>query len=323
MTCAAATQDLPSCCSRTDSLQLVLRLSQLESPASSQQVRRLLRWDLHASACLHSSYLLHHPALHKFIQNIITHNFVALAYSVSERGDLRMMDLRMVPGPHASSSSDSTSNLPQGETCFFLLSTALPPSLFLCSVHSHPVKAPKRFYSCNCTACQTLAGLSPYDTASAATYKSVPAHSKGGVSALVAHSHAPLMATGTNSQVVKVWTDECDVVRAFCCTTLRLTSSLRMCEQWNCLKHCAYSTALHSLCLTTDVQADATNFSLVAGGSDPPSIDVHVPKTWPCHMHGLAPLPTAARCRVWRPYSDCVRDRSGVFFVCCVNKSNA
>jgi len=56
-------------------------------------------------------------------------------------------------------------------------------------------------------------GPSPYDAAAAATMKSVPAHSKGGVSALVAHAHAPLMATGTNSQVVKVWTEDCDVVR--------------------------------------------------------------------------------------------------------------
>lgn len=57
-----------------------------------------------------------------------------------------------------------------------------------------------------------LAGLNAYDSAAAATVKSVPAHSKGGVSAMVAHAHAPLMATGTKGQVVKVWTDECDVV---------------------------------------------------------------------------------------------------------------
>ena len=40
----------------------------------------------------------------------------------------------------------------------------------------------------------------------------VAAHSKGGVSALVAHHHAPLMATGTTSQVVKVWTDQGEAV---------------------------------------------------------------------------------------------------------------
>ena len=40
----------------------------------------------------------------------------------------------------------------------------------------------------------------------------VAAHSKGGLSALVAHHHAPLMATGTASQVVKVWTDQGEAV---------------------------------------------------------------------------------------------------------------
>ncbi|KAG1677758.1 hypothetical protein FOA52_001070 [Chlamydomonas sp. UWO 241] len=42
----------------------------------------------------------------------------------------------------------------------------------------------------------------------------VVAHSKGGVSTLVAHQHAPLMATGTTSQVVKVWTEHGDAVGA-------------------------------------------------------------------------------------------------------------
>ncbi len=42
----------------------------------------------------------------------------------------------------------------------------------------------------------------------------VPAHSKGGLSTLVAHSHAPLMATGTVNQVVKVWTDHGEAVGA-------------------------------------------------------------------------------------------------------------
>jgi hypothetical protein len=35
---------------------------------------------------------------------------------------------------------------------------------------------------------------------------------QGGLSALVAHAHAPLMATGTSNQVVKVWTDSIEVV---------------------------------------------------------------------------------------------------------------
>jgi hypothetical protein len=41
----------------------------------------------------------------------------------------------------------------------------------------------------------------------------VEAHSKGGMSVMVAHPTAPLLATGTTSQVVKVWTDSGDVVR--------------------------------------------------------------------------------------------------------------
>lgn len=44
--------------------------------------------------------------------------------------------------------------------------------------------------------------------------QTVAAHSQGGVSSLVAHSVAPLLATGTTNQVVKVWTDQCEVVSA-------------------------------------------------------------------------------------------------------------
>ncbi|PNH07533.1 Regulatory-associated protein of TOR 1 [Tetrabaena socialis] len=44
------------------------------------------------------------------------------------------------------------------------------------------------------------------------TYKTVQAHTKGGVCALAGHSLAPLLATGTISQVVKLWTDDGDVV---------------------------------------------------------------------------------------------------------------
>ena len=41
----------------------------------------------------------------------------------------------------------------------------------------------------------------------------VAAHSSGGVSALVAHPHAPLIATASVNQVVKVWTDQGETVR--------------------------------------------------------------------------------------------------------------
>ncbi|GLC71947.1 hypothetical protein PLESTF_001187700 [Pleodorina starrii] len=47
---------------------------------------------------------------------------------------------------------------------------------------------------------------------SAHTYKTVQAHTKGGVCALAGHTLAPLLATGTTSQVVKIWTDDGDVV---------------------------------------------------------------------------------------------------------------
>lgn len=47
---------------------------------------------------------------------------------------------------------------------------------------------------------------------SCSVVKTVEAHSKGGMSVLVAHPTAPLLATGTTSQVVKVWTDSGDVV---------------------------------------------------------------------------------------------------------------
>lgn len=49
---------------------------------------------------------------------------------------------------------------------------------------------------------------------SCSVVRSVEAHSKGGMSVLVAHPTAPLLATGTTSQVVKVWTDAGDVVSA-------------------------------------------------------------------------------------------------------------
>lgn len=40
----------------------------------------------------------------------------------------------------------------------------------------------------------------------------IPAHSKGGLSVLAAHHHAPLIATGTVNQVVKVWNDQGEAV---------------------------------------------------------------------------------------------------------------
>ncbi|GFR43035.1 hypothetical protein Agub_g4039, partial [Astrephomene gubernaculifera] len=49
-------------------------------------------------------------------------------------------------------------------------------------------------------------------SSSSYTYKTLQAHTKGGVCALTAHSLAPLLATGTSSQVVKIWTDDGDVV---------------------------------------------------------------------------------------------------------------
>ena len=48
-------------------------------------------------------------------------------------------------------------------------------------------------------------------------WKSVEAHSKGTLTALAAHPHAPLLATATSSQVVKVWGaggEQVGVVRA-------------------------------------------------------------------------------------------------------------
>eukprot|EP00879_Flechtneria_rotunda_P020171 GHRR01021212.1.p1 GENE.GHRR01021212.1~~GHRR01021212.1.p1 ORF type:complete len:362 (+),score=131.40 GHRR01021212.1:165-1088(+) len=44
--------------------------------------------------------------------------------------------------------------------------------------------------------------------------RTVEAHSKGAMSVLVAHPTAPMLATGTTSQVVKVWTDAGDMVGA-------------------------------------------------------------------------------------------------------------
>jgi hypothetical protein len=53
---------------------------------------------------------------------------------------------------------------------------------------------------------------------SCSVVRAVDAHSKGGMSVMVAHPNAPLLATGSASQVVKVWTDAGDVVsgRAGC-----------------------------------------------------------------------------------------------------------
>ncbi|KAG2445405.1 hypothetical protein HXX76_000027 [Chlamydomonas incerta] len=48
--------------------------------------------------------------------------------------------------------------------------------------------------------------------AAALTTKVLQAHTKGGVCALAGHTLAPLLATGTSSQVVKIWTDSGDVV---------------------------------------------------------------------------------------------------------------
>ncbi len=55
------------------------------------------------------------------------------------------------------------------------------------------------------------------EVSAAATVKTVAAHSKGGVSRLAAHAFAPLIATSTSAQVVKVWTEQCDAVSGEMC----------------------------------------------------------------------------------------------------------
>lgn len=50
------------------------------------------------------------------------------------------------------------------------------------------------------------------DQLSCCVVRQVEAHSKGGMSVMVAHPTAPLLATGSTAQVVKVWTDSGDVV---------------------------------------------------------------------------------------------------------------
>lgn len=59
--------------------------------------------------------------------------------------------------------------------------------------------------------------LSVAEQLSCTVVRSVEAHSKGGMSVMVAHPTAPLLATGTTSQVVKVWTDAGDVVSPLHC----------------------------------------------------------------------------------------------------------
>lgn len=76
-------------------------------------------------------------------------------------------------------------------------------------------------------------GLS--EVTSAATVKALCAHTKGGVSSLVAHAHAPLLATGTAHQVVKVWTDGCEVVGAIRAQSSHLASKMGpvTCMAWH------------------------------------------------------------------------------------------
>lgn len=158
-------------------------------------------------------------------------------------------------------------------------------------------------------------GLSPHDAAVAATQKSVPAHSKGGVSALVAHSHAPLMATGTNSQVVKVWTEDCDVVGVaalLCCSNctplFRGWSLCLISVTHNSLSSLFSKTACLSACLSIQnlhlLTAVVSPFH--PGWSNPPPIHVLVPEIRPSHMHDLAPIPAVASCGLWGPDSHCV-----------------
>eukprot|EP00798_Chlamydomonas_sp_ICE-L_P020686 gene20686-27482_t len=54
----------------------------------------------------------------------------------------------------------------------------------------------------------TSSSSKPTDPSPSYITKTVQAHSSGGVSALVSHINAPLLATGTTTQVVKVWTDQ-------------------------------------------------------------------------------------------------------------------
>jgi hypothetical protein len=78
---------------------------------------------------------------------------------------------------------------------------------------------PTPVYVCVCVGGRTAAadgssgsssGLS--EQLSCCVVRQVEAHSKGGMSVMVAHPTAPLLATGSTAQVVKVWTDNGDVV---------------------------------------------------------------------------------------------------------------
>ncbi len=67
-----------------------------------------------------------------------------------------------------------------------------------------------------------LPGLA--ELSASATCKVVAAHSKGSVSCLAAHQCAPLLATGTLNNVVKIWTDQCEPVSKVACTGPILTT---------------------------------------------------------------------------------------------------
>jgi regulator-associated protein of mTOR len=55
-------------------------------------------------------------------------------------------------------------------------------------------------------------GSSVVEQLSCCVVREVEAHSKVGMSVMVAHPTAPLLATGSTAQVVKVWNDNGDVV---------------------------------------------------------------------------------------------------------------
>ncbi|MEW5306106.1 MAG: hypothetical protein WDW36_008599 [Sanguina aurantia] len=82
------------------------------------------------------------------------------------------------------------------------------------------------------------------DASASATLKVVTAHSKGGISALVAHPHACLMATGTSTQVVKLWTDVGEPVGGMNMRTQSTLQGMNKLGPVNCMEWHPYQPML-------------------------------------------------------------------------------
>lgn len=128
------------------------------------------------------------------------------------------------------------------------------------------------------------------DALSCSVVRCVEAHSKGGMSCMVAHPTAPLLASGTSTQVVKVWTDAGDAVSGGGGAASRATAAAQGAAG---LLLCARTRA----CARARLHAHPPVFVCLSAA--PPAQVGAIRTQSPYSQHKMGPV----TCMAWHPYN--------------------